>query len=99
MRIGKSYIGTPYSQMNCSQFTSTVYGKATGVYMPADYVAQRSYGRTPARLKKGDLLTYKDHVGIYAGNGQILHSSTYFGSVVVSETKYLHGYLGARRIR
>jgi hypothetical protein len=38
-------------------------------------------------------------VGIYSGNGYILHASNYFGKVVNSKMKYIRGYCGARRIR
>ncbi len=85
--------------MLCSDFTRAVFGRATGVWMPANYVKQRSYGTAVYRWKRGDLLLYGDHVGIYWGNGNIIHSSKYFGYVVVSEEKYLYGYIGARRIR
>lgn len=96
---GEALIGTSYKKLNCSEFTRLAYGRGAGVWMPANYVSQRYYGHRPHRLKRGDLLTYRDHVGIYYGNGQILHSSNYFGKVVVSETRYLNGYLGPRRIR
>ncbi len=40
---------------------------------------------------------YADHVSIWAGRGNIVHASSYFGKVVVSEEKYLGGYWGAKR--
>ena len=40
---------------------------------------------------------YADHVAIWAGRGNIVHASTYFGKVVVSEERYLGGYWGAKR--
>lgn len=40
---------------------------------------------------------YADHVGIWAGRGNMIHASTYFGRVVVSEEKYLGGFWGAKR--
>jgi len=103
IKEGKAMLGTPYGhgpkKLTCSEFTRLAYGRGTGVWMPANYISQRSYGWRPQRLKRGDLLTYKDHVGIYYGQGRILHSSNYWGAVVVSETQYLDGYLGPRRIR
>jgi cell wall-associated NlpC family hydrolase len=99
IEIGASYLGTPYYSMNCSQFTSAVYAEATGVNMPADYIAQRSYGYPSPHLKRGDLLLYADGVGIYWGNNQALMSSHYWGEVTIIDMDYLYGYMGARRIR
>jgi hypothetical protein len=39
-----------------------------------------------------------DHVGIYSGNGYLIHASSYFGEVVESKMKYIHGFWGERRI-
>jgi cell wall-associated NlpC family hydrolase len=101
--VAASYLGTPYGSypgaMLCSDFTTAVYGEATGVWLPSDFAAQRGYGTPAWHLKRGDLLLYGDHVGIYWGNGQIIHSSAYFGYVVISDMDYLYGYIGARRIR
>jgi cell wall-associated NlpC family hydrolase len=38
------------------------------------------------------------HVGVYAGNGKILHASDYYNKVVESQMKYIEGYVGARRV-
>ena len=40
---------------------------------------------------------YRDHVSIWAGRGNIVHASSYFGRVVVSEEKYLGGFWGGKR--
>jgi cell wall-associated NlpC family hydrolase len=42
---------------------------------------------------------YKDHVSIWAGNGNIIHASSYFGKVVISEEKYLNGFWGGKKLR
>jgi cell wall-associated NlpC family hydrolase len=39
-----------------------------------------------------------DHIGIYSGNGYLIHSSSYFGEVVETKMKYIDGYWGARRL-
>ena len=50
--------------------------------------------------RDGDLNDhYKDHVSIWAGNGNIVHASSYFGRVVTSEEKYLGGFWGGKRFR
>jgi hypothetical protein len=36
---------------------------------------------------------------MYAGNGYILHASSYYGKVVKSKMKYINGYYGAKRVR
>jgi hypothetical protein len=97
--VAASYLGTPYSSMNCSQFTSTVYAEAIGEALPADYIAQRSYGYEAPTLKRGDLLLYQDGVAIYWGNNNVIMSSHYWGYVTIINMDYLPGYLGARRIQ
>ncbi len=39
------------------------------------------------------------HIGIYSGNGHILHASVNFDRVVNSKMKYFRNYYGARRVR
>lgn len=107
IRVGKQYLGTPHAQMNCSEFTRMVYGRATGTWMPADTNTQRFYGQKVRPKKRGDLVLFKEHggagavthVGIALRHGRILHSSNYFGEVVISDMQYIEGYRGARRIR
>jgi cell wall-associated NlpC family hydrolase len=41
---------------------------------------------------------YADHVEIYAGNGYVIHASSYFGAVVEKKMKYLPGFWGGRRL-
>ena len=63
--------------------------------------------RSRSNLKRGDLVFFKEngygnpitHVGMYSGNGYILHASAYFNRVVNSKMKYIVGYYGARRVR
>ena len=61
-----------------------------------------------ANLRRGDLIFhdlnrdglndhYRDHVSIWAGRGNIVHASSYFGRVVVSEERYLRGFWGGKR--
>ena len=64
-----------------------------------------------ANLRSGDLVFhdlnrdgrlddhYRDHVSIWAGNGNIIHASTYFDEVVISEEKYLRGFRGGKTFR
>jgi cell wall-associated NlpC family hydrolase len=93
---GEQYLGWGYGhgpgQFMCSGFTSQA-------------VAQMSYGWEPRRMKPGDLMFFSEdgysitHVGIYAGDGLILHASDYFYEVVESDYTYIEGFVGVRRIR
>jgi cell wall-associated NlpC family hydrolase len=59
-----------------------------------------------SQLRPGDEVFFKEggsryitHVGIYSGNGRIVHASSYFGRVVEKEMKYVSGYFGAKRFK
>jgi cell wall-associated NlpC family hydrolase len=83
---GQSKIGTPYvygasgpSSFDCSGFTSWAYAQA-GVTIPRTSQAQANAGTriyNQSDLKVGDLVIFygdMHHVGLYAGNGQVLHA-------------------------
>jgi cell wall-associated NlpC family hydrolase len=97
-----------YVKEDCSCFTKIVFRRFK--QLRDSPVIQYQYGhkvRSRSNLKRGDLVYFKEHgygnpithVGIYSGNGYILHASSYFGRVVNSKMKYIHNYYGARRIR
>ncbi len=68
---------------DCSSFTQYVYGK-NGIDLPRTSKAQSNVGTyvKKSNLRKGDLVFFSTpssrgriaHVGIYAGNGKILHT-------------------------
>ncbi|MEV0095738.1 NlpC/P60 family protein [Streptomyces sp. NPDC050738] len=86
LAAAQSKIGSPYvygatgpGSFDCSGLTSWAYAQA-GASIPRTSQAQASAG-TPiystSALKPGDLVIfYSDahHVGLYAGNGQVLHA-------------------------
>ncbi|MFF4042643.1 NlpC/P60 family protein [Streptomyces sp. NPDC001816] len=89
----QSKIGSPYvygasgpSSFDCSGLTSWAYAQA-GVSIPRTSEAQANAGTRiydQSQLKVGDLVIfYGDfhHVGLYAGNGQVLHAP-HTGAVV-----------------
>jgi len=39
---------------------------------------------------------YRDHVEIWAGNGNVVHASSYFGRVVIGEERYLNNFWGGK---
>ena len=97
-----------YRKEDCSCFTRLVFRQYK--WLPDTPVLQFQYGhkvRSRSNLKRGDLVFFKEHgyghpithVGMYSGNGYVLHASSYFGKVVNSKMKYIKGYYGARRIR
>lgn len=86
--LGTPYkFGAPTGQTNtfdCSSFTHQVF-KENNVNLPRSSRSQANVGQDVARsdIQKGDLLFFKlkgreslgiAHVGIYAGNGKILHT-------------------------
>ncbi len=99
---------------DCSCLTRLVY-RHFGKKLPDSPVWQwrTKYGRkiyNKANLGRGDLIFhdlnrdglndhFKDHVGIWAGNGNMVHASSYFGRVVISEERYLKGFRGGKRFR
>ncbi|WP_330340544.1 C40 family peptidase [Streptomyces sp. NBC_00557] len=89
----QSKLGSPYvygasgpSSFDCSGLTSWAYAQA-GVSIPRTSEAQATIGTRiydQSQLKVGDLVFfYGDihHVGLYAGNGQVLHAP-HTGAVV-----------------
>lgn len=97
---------------DCSCHTRLVY-RPFGRKLPDSPVRQwrMDAGRKihkKSNLRRGDLVLhdlnrdglndhYKDHVSIWAGRGNIVHASSYFGRVVVSEERYLDGFWGGKR--
>ncbi|MCT2593317.1 NlpC/P60 family protein [Streptomyces sp. N2-109] len=85
LAAAKGKVGAPYvwsatgpNSFDCSGLTSWAYGQA-GVSLPRTSQAQASSGTQVSRsaLQPGDLvLFYGDlhHIGLYAGNGQVLHA-------------------------
>jgi cell wall-associated NlpC family hydrolase len=98
-----------YAKEDCSCFTKLVFrhfGKRLPDHPRLQYWRHGKW-IAKANLKRGDLVFFKErgwrgpitHVGIYSGNGYVLHASHYFGKVVNSKMKYVRGYFGAKRIR
>jgi cell wall-associated NlpC family hydrolase len=83
---GQTKIGSPYvygasgpSSFDCSGFTSWAYAQA-GVSIPRTSESQATIGTriySQSDLQVGDLVFFfgdLHHVGLYAGNGQVLHA-------------------------
>ena len=101
------FVGNPYvyggtsltNGADCSGFTLAVYANF-GVSLPHSAAAQNKKGTNVGSISNaipGDLVYYSGHIGIYIGNGQIVHASTPRTGIVVSSATY-DRILGVRRI-
>lgn len=92
------YLGTPYSRLDCSKLTQTVYGEL-GVTLPrtaaeqARYIIENNRAISRDDLQPGDLIFYAlkgdngrymhvSHVAIYAGDGMIIDASSINGYTI-----------------
>jgi cell wall-associated NlpC family hydrolase len=85
---------------DCSGLTQYAYA-AAGVTLPHSSAAQSKMGTAVSRaqLQPGDLVFFYSpvsHVGMYIGNGQMVHAPT-AGSPVLVTSVDMAGYVGARR--
>ena len=102
-QLGDPYVwgaGGP-NAYDCSGLTQYAYA-ATGVSLPHSSRIQATMGTAVSRgeLQPGDLVFFYSpvsHVGIYIGNGQMVHAPT-FGSPVLVTSVDMSGYVGARRL-
>ncbi len=101
------FVGNPYvwggssltNGTDCSGFVMSVYSNF-GVSLPHSSSALRSKGYDVGGLENaqpGDIVCYSGHVGLYVGNGQIVHASTSKTGIIVSSATY-RNILAVRRI-
>lgn len=116
VELAKRYLGTPYvyggsspSGFDCSGFTSYIYAQM-GVRINRVAADQMKNGVwvDKSQLQPGDIVgfyngggSYVGHVGIYVGNGMMIHSP-HSGTVVRYESiatgTYANRYAAGRRI-
>jgi cell wall-associated NlpC family hydrolase len=99
-----------YRKEDCSCHTKVVF-RRFDKRLPDSPRYQWRYGKRIAKSNRrpGDLIFFDenrngklehwDHVGIYSGNGYIVHGSSYYGKVVESKMKYIRGFWGVKRLR
>ena len=113
-QLGKPYVWGAQgpSSFDCSGLTYYVYKNAAGITLPRTSSEQSKYGTTVSKsnLKAGDLVFFDtsgsnngavSHVGIYVGNGEMIHASSSKEKIVqVSiETSYWNNaYVRAKRV-
>lgn len=100
------YIGYPYRAggtsltegADCSGFVMAVY-QAFGYSLPRSSYSQAGAGRevSYSEAQPGDIIYYGGHVGIYIGNGQIVHASTERTGIKITSATY-RSIITVRRI-
>jgi cell wall-associated NlpC family hydrolase len=102
-QVGDRYVpgASGPNAFDCSGLTMYAYA-AAGVTLPHSSRAQSTMGTKVARadLEPGDLVffyTPVSHVGMYIGNGQMVHASVPGRPVAVTSVDK-PGYVGARRV-
>lgn len=107
VKFAKQFVGNPYvyggtsltNGADCSGFVMSVYSNF-GVSLPHSSAADRNVGAAVNGIENaqpGDIICYSGHVGIYAGDGQIVHASTSKTGIIVSSATY-RSILSIRRI-
>ena len=100
--VGNPYVygGTSLTKgADCSGFVKSVYANF-GVSLPRTSGEQRSSGYAVDGLsnaKPGDLVCYSGHIGIYIGDGKIVHASSAKTGIITSRADY-RTILAIRRI-
>ena len=102
-QVGKSYVrgGTGPSSYDCSGLTMTAFAQA-GVGLPRTSQAQFGVGVpvSLSQLAPGDLVFYYSgisHVGIYIGNGMIVHAANPRSGVLTASVTSMP-FMGGRRV-
>lgn len=112
----RSWLGTSYkyggddaSGVDCSGFVMSVFERSLSIKLPRNSAKQQEYCRDIDRkdLAEGDLVFFTTrgshgvgHVGIYIGDGRMIHSSSSRGVIISSlnQQYYLDNYYSSGRV-
>lgn len=99
--IGNPYVAGGTSLTNgadCSGFVMSVF-KEYGISLPRSSYAQSTVGTgvSYSEAKPGDVIYYGGHVGIYIGDGKIVHASTERTGIKITSATY-RNIITVRRI-
>jgi cell wall-associated NlpC family hydrolase len=113
LTVARRYLGVRYlwggmtrAGIDCSGLTYQAF-RAVGRTLPRDAADQSQVGRPVSRkqLRPGDLVFFGPgswktihHVGIYAGDGQVLHAPHTGSAVQLTPLTAWNDYWGARRL-
>ena len=112
--LGKPYVWGAQgpNSFDCSGFTYYVFKNKAGIVLPRTSSAKSKYGTyvSKSNLKAGDLVFFDtngandgnvSHVGMYIGNGQMIHASYGQKKIVIAnfnDSYYQKAYVNARRV-
>ncbi len=116
LKEADKWIGTPYvyggnssDGVDCSGFVLQVYKKALDIKLPRNSAKQQEFCTKLDRdnLREGDLVFFTvrggdsvGHVGIYIGNGRMIHASSSKGVIIspLSQKYYVDNFHSCGRI-
>ena len=91
------FVGNPYvwggesltKGADCSGFVKAVYAQF-GISLPHSSYSLRyeGYAISEKDLQPGDIICYSGHVGIYIGDGKMVHASSEKTGIIISSYKY-----------
>jgi cell wall-associated NlpC family hydrolase len=103
-QLGKPYAwgGSGPDSFDCSGLTAWAW-RAAGVSLPHNAAAQQGIGTPVGRsdLQPGDLVFFGSpayHVGLYVGDGMMIHAPTTGDVVKMTSLSYMSDYSGATRV-
>ena len=109
-KVGNKYVwgATGPNTFDCSGFTSWLY-RQVGVSIPRTSAEQSRHGTLVSKsdLQVGDLLFFNtngkgvSHVGLYVGNGQMIHAANSKKGVRyddINSSYYKSRFVNARRV-
>ena len=113
-KLGKPYVWGAQgpNSFDCSGFTYYVFKNKAGIILPRTSSAQSKYGTYVSRnnLRAGDLVFFDtnganngqvSHVGLYIGNGQMIHASYSQKKIVIdnfNSSYFKRTFVNGRRV-